>query len=123
MLLQIKKIGLKNIIYDKKEREIMIKSKDELMEDIKVYIGDDTSNEAIELIENISDSINSYTADDTEDWKTKYDELDKSWRAKYKERFFNTEKTDEPNELDETEEIEEKKNYKYEDLFEEKETK
>lgn len=104
----------------------MIKPKDELMADIKSYIGDDTSDESIELIENISDSINSYTAGENEDWKTKYEELDKAWRTKYKERFFSDveeTKKDEVKIDDIDDEQEEKKSYKYEDLFEEKENK
>lgn len=84
----------------------MIKSKDELLADIKTRIGDDTSDEAIALIENISDTIADLEskANDTTDWKAKYEENDNAWRTKYRERFFNSESQQEDDEeLKETE--------------------
>ena len=49
------------------------------------FIGDDTSEEAIELIEDVSDS---WDEGDGEDWKAKYDELDADWKKRYRDRFF-----------------------------------
>ena len=49
------------------------------------FIGDDTSEEAIELIEDVSDS---WDEGDGEDWKSKYDELDADWKKRYRDRFF-----------------------------------
>ena len=66
-----------------------VKTKDEIMEAVKKRIGDDTSDEAISLLEDVTDTFTDYetkVADKT-DWKTKYDELDASWRKKYMERF------------------------------------
>lgn len=61
----------------------MKRSREELLEDVRAYIGDDTSDAAVTLIENVSDSYE----EPGEDWKAKYEELDASWRQKYLDRF------------------------------------
>jgi len=48
-------------------------SRDELVTQLSAFIGDNNSDEAISLMENVSDSFES----DGEDWKAKYDELDR----------------------------------------------
>lgn len=91
-------------------------SKDELIEKVKKYVGDRTDDETIEIIEDISDSIDTSDADE---WRQKYEENDKMWRDKYVSRFFD--KTGEGLETP-TEHEEEEKEYKsYEDLFEKEE--
>lgn len=91
-------------------------SKDELIEKVKKYVGDRTDDETIEIIEDISDSIDSSDADE---WKKKYQENDKMWRDKYISRFLEKKE----DELDTpTEQEEEEKEYNsYEDLFEKEE--
>lgn len=72
-----------------------VKDRDSILAAVKQMIGDNTSDEAIALMEDITDTITDYetkTADKT-DWKAKYDEMDASWRRKYIERFSG--KTDE----------------------------
>lgn len=86
-------------------------SKDELIEKVKKYVGDRTDDETIEIIEDISDSIDSSDADE---WKKKYEENDKMWRDKYISRFF--EKNDVENK-DPTNEDDEKEYKTFEDLF------
>ena len=59
---------------------------------------------AISMIEDISDSFDSFGGDDTNEWKTKYEEIKK----KYVDRFLNKEekpeeKGDEETEVEETE--------------------
>ena len=63
----------------------------EFMEKVNTIIGDRTDDEALSFIEDCKDTISS----DGDDWKAKYDEqvtkneeLEKSWREKYKARFF-----------------------------------
>jgi hypothetical protein len=66
-----------------------VKTRDEIMEAIRKRIGEDTSDEAISLLEDVTDTFADYetkVADKT-DWKTKYDEMDASWRKKYMDRF------------------------------------
>lgn len=58
-------------------------SKDELIEKVRKYVSDRNDDETIEIIEDISDSIDS--SDDY--WKQKYEENDKMWRDKYISRF------------------------------------
>lgn len=91
-------------------------SKDELIEKVKKYVGDRTDDETIEIIEDISDSIDS---SDVDEWKQKYEENDKMWRDKYISRFVDKKE----DELDtSTEHEEEEKEYKsYDDLFEKEE--
>lgn len=91
-------------------------SKDELIEKVKKYVGDRTDDETIEIIEDISDSIDSSDADE---WRQKFEDNDKMWRDKYISRFLEKKE----DELDTpTEHEEEEKEYNsFEDLFEEEE--
>lgn len=66
-----------------------VKDRDSILSAVKQMIGDNTSDEAIALMEDITDTITDYetkVADKT-DWEAKYDEMDASWRRKYIERF------------------------------------
>lgn len=91
-------------------------SKDVLLEKVKNYIGDRTDDETLEILEDISDSVDTSDADE---WKQKYEENDKMWRDKYISRFFDK-KEEEPEPPTEHEEVE-KEYSSYEDLFEEEE--
>lgn len=90
-----------------------VKTVDEIMAKVRERIGEDDSDEAIEFIEDISDTLESFS--NAEDWKTKYEENDKKWREKYRDRFFTSK---EEVEEDDIEEPEEKEKKKFEDLFE-----
>ena len=66
-----------------------VKTRDEIMEAIRKRIGEDTSDEAISLLEDVTDTFTDYetkVADKT-DWKAKYDEMDARWRKTYMDRF------------------------------------
>lgn len=91
-------------------------SKNELIEKVKKYVGDRTDDETIEIIEDITDSLDTSDADE---WRQKYEENDKMWRDKYISRFLEK-KDDEPDTPTEHEE-EEKEYNSFEDLFEEEE--
>ena len=65
----------------------------DFMERVKSVIGDRDDDEALSFLEDCKDTI----TDEKDDWKEKYDalleekeELDKSWRTKYKERFYSS---------------------------------
>ena len=90
-----------------------VKTVDEIMAKVRERIGEDDSDEAIGFIEDISDTLESLS--NAEDWKTKYEENDKKWREKYRDRFFTSK---EEVEEDDIEEPEEKEKKKFEDLFE-----
>ena len=111
----------------------MVRSKDEILASIKTRIGEDTSDEAIALIEDINDSFDDlstrvaeagdwkdkYEKNDAE-WKEKYEKNDADWRTKYTDRFF-TPSGDDPiekiGEELEKEQPDETKKLSYEDLF------
>lgn len=95
-----------------------VRTSAELLESIRTRFADDTSDETLELIEDVSDTLNDYesrTADNT-DWKNKYEENDKKWREKYRDRFF----SGDPTTNNDDEDIEVKENEtpsKFSDLF------
>lgn len=90
-----------------------ILSREEAIEKLSNFIGDNDSDEAIELLEDISDTLTG----DGEDWKTRYEENDKEWRRKYKERFLGKSNEDE----EETIEEDDEEVTDYDDLFKEEE--
>ena len=94
-----------------------IKTKQEILEKIKQKMGDDTSDETIALIEDVTDTIDDYErrAADNTDWKKKYNDLDADWRKKYTERFFSGESVQETPDEQPVEQPE--VNLTYENLF------
>lgn len=69
----------------------MVKSKADILEAIKKRIGEDSSDEALSFLEDVTDTLNDYdekAKGDGTDWKSKYEENDKQWRDRYRERFF-----------------------------------
>ena len=86
---------------------------DELIAKIKTKIGEDTSDESIALLEDVTDTFNANN--DGEDWKTKYEENDKEWRKKYIDRFSGSGGSA----PDEEEEEEEEEKTTFGDLFKE----
>lgn len=66
-------------------------SKSDLLTKIKERIGEDSSDEALSFIEDVTDTLDDFESKvkgDGEDWKAKYEENDKAWRERYKSRFF-----------------------------------
>lgn len=60
-------------------------SKEDLIAKLNASFGENLSDDNISLLEDVADTIDSFS--DAEDWKTKYEENDASWRKRYKERF------------------------------------
>lgn len=94
-----------------------IRNREELLGAVQQHFGDDTSDETLALIEDITDTMTELEtkAKDTTDWKKKYDENDSAWRKKYRDRFF----SGGSGEDDEPEEKPEPKKLTYENLFKE----
>lgn len=95
-----------------------IKTRDEIMEAIRARVGEDTSDEALAFIEDVSDTISDMEtrSANSREWEKKYRENDDAWRKKYKERFYkpvNTQGQDPDSEEPE------KKCLTYNDLFKE----
>lgn len=99
-----------------REGSEMIKTKDEIIASIKTRIGEDNSDEAISLLEDVSDTLNDYEdrVSDQTDWKQKYEDNDNQWRSRYKERFMTSSAQEEPDTEDEEETTAPKR---FEDLF------
>lgn len=94
-------------------------TKEQLMEDVRTHIGDDTSDSALALIENINDTVNDLETranGDGTDWKKKYEDNDKEWRKKYTDRFFSNEPENVPD-PDPEDPPEEHTPMNFEDLF------
>ena len=64
----------------------MVKTKEEIMEEIRAYIGDRSDDQTISLIENISDTIDDYAAHG--DYDEKLMAVEAEWRRKYIDRFM-----------------------------------
>ena len=101
-----------------------VKTKAEILESIRSRVGDSTDDETLEFLEDVTDTLSDLEtrASDSTDWKGKYEELDKTWREKYRERFFSSEPKEEDKKGDEEfEEKEDKEKKTYESLFDVKE--
>ena len=85
-------------------------TKEQMLERIKQRIGEDTSDDALKLIEDVSDTINDYET------KTK-DTTD--WEKKYKDRFFNAPAKDEKDDSESDDEESKENKLTYENLFKE----
>lgn len=98
-----------------------IKSKDEILASLKEILKEDTSDEAIAIIEDVTDTFDDFSTrqSDNTDWKQKYEDNDKEWRQKYRDRFFNHSNNPEEKEDVFPEEIIEEKT-KFEELFDQK---
>lgn len=62
-----------------------IKNADEIMQRLKAKFGEDDSEETLELVADISDTISASTG---EVWKKKFEENDAVWKKKYRDRFY-----------------------------------
>lgn len=104
----------------------MVLNKEDFMKRLQERIGEDTSDEAMSFIEDMTDTFNDMetrsSGNNGEQWQKKYDELDKTWREKYKARFFNSETTPEDTKNVQEDDVKDDGNEKtYADLFEERE--
>lgn len=107
----------------------MKRTKEELLSQIKVIIGDNTSDEVLTLLTDINDTLDGST--DTEvvelrqkvtDLETKVKETDEAWRQKYRDAFFSPQidpqPTQQPDDLDAgNKEVDEDEKETFDDLF------
>ena len=63
---------------------------EEILESIKTRVGDSTEDADLKFLEDVTDTLSELKSktENQEDWKTKYEENDKRWREKYRDRFF-----------------------------------
>ena len=92
-----------------------VKPISELLASVSSIIGENTSDEALTLLEDITDTFNDR---DNTDWKKKYEDNDRDWRNRYKERFLSGDTSLDPK-SDEDEDPEPEKPLTFENLFKE----
>lgn len=100
----------------------MVRTKDELLNNIKNILGDNDSDDALAILEDVADTFADFDnkVNDTTDWKSKFEENDKAWRTKYKERFSapikSEDDSDDGNDIHDTDDEPEKPKT-FDDLF------
>ena len=96
-----------------------IKTKEEILEQVRSLLNESTSDEALSLIEDIDDTVSDFenrTKENT-DWKEKYEENDATWRKRYHDRFFNHSADNDDNPDDDESNEDKPKTYTYDELF------
>lgn len=94
-----------------------VKTREEILSAIREHFGDDTSDETLTFIEDVTDTFSDLEAKANpggKDWEAEAKKIDADWRKKYKERFFSGKQDD-----DTDEEEKESKPMRFEDLFKE----
>lgn len=61
----------------------MVLTKEELIQAIRDAIGDSTTDAAIALLENVSDTTDYYISRDSTNWEEKYAAMETEWADKY----------------------------------------
>lgn len=95
-----------------------VRTRDEILSSIREHFGDDTSDETLVLVEDLTDTITDFenkAKTNGTDWEQKYKDNDAAWRKKYRDRFFSGGSVDDDDEPEQPE----KKNYTFENLFKE----
>lgn len=93
-----------------------IRSREEINTQISTLLGENNSDDVINLMEDIADTMNDLETranGDGKDWKAEYEKNDKAWRDKYMARFMSGDNTDD----NDNPRLDEPKNYRFEDLF------
>lgn len=67
-----------------------VRTTEEILESIRTRVGGSTEDADLEFLEDVTDTLSDLKSktEGQEDWKTKYEENDKMWREKYRDRFF-----------------------------------
>lgn len=76
----------------------MVKSLDEILAELKTVFGDNITDDVVRAIEDVNDTLSEYAG-----YKSRYDDLDKSWRMRYIERFGSSVQEEKPEEETEVE--------------------
>nr|DAP09121.1 MAG TPA: hypothetical protein [Caudoviricetes sp.] len=70
-----------------------VKTREEILEELKVRVGEQSDDETIAFLEDVTDTLSDLETKakgDGTDWKTKYKENDAEWRKRYTERFYSS---------------------------------
>ena len=80
-----------------------IRTSEEILKAVSGAFGEDSSDETIALVEDITDTLadlEKKANNDNENWKKKYEDNDAAWRKKYRDRFFSAGSGDDGGEPD-----------------------
>ena len=88
-------------------------SKEEFMGAVQRVVGERDDDEALSFMDEMSDTYDSMTNNQGEDWEQRYKDNDAEWRKRYRERFLSKPEIEE-----DFEEVAENKITTFEDLFE-----
>lgn len=71
-----------------------VRTTEEILESIKTRVGDSTEDADLKFLEDVTDTLSDLRSksEGQEDWKAKYEENDKQWREKYRDRFLRKKK-------------------------------
>lgn len=75
-------------------RKMAVKTREELLESIRTRLGEQTDDETIAFLEDVTDTLTDFETRANgggEDWEQRYKDNDAEWRKKYTERFFSSE--------------------------------
>lgn len=95
----------------------MVRTKEEILNLVKDILKNDTSDSALSLVEDLSDTLDNTKPSDETDWKTKYEENDAQWRQRYRDRFFSKPAQEDPDEADDPAPEETNEPKTFSDLF------
>lgn len=108
----------------------MVLTKEEFLANLKSRVGEDTSDEALKYLEDMTDTFNDLTKKalgnkkTDEEWEKELKAKDEEWRIKYRERFFNSDASsgdnDDPLLTPPKDEPKPEETVTYDDLFDEK---
>lgn len=66
-------------------------NKDTILARLRENFNDNDSDDVLGLLEDVTDTLNDYQSrlEENGNWKERYEQNDREWRQKYKDRFFN----------------------------------
>lgn len=76
-----------------------VRTREEILAEVRARLGEQTDDETIAFMEDISDTISDLETKakgDGTEWKTKFEENDAEWRKKYIERFYSSDPNPDP---------------------------
>lgn len=91
-----------------------VRTRDEIMAQLQTFIGEDTSDEALSFVQDVSDTLgNDNSAERITELETQLRTQDDEWRKKYRDAFF----TGKPDESFKDDDEEDNTPRRFEDLF------
>lgn len=100
-----------------------IRTQEELLNEVREFLGENSDDSALNFLEDITDTLSDLhtRASNDIDWEKKYNDLDASWKQRYRDRFFTPVDEEDPdgNLPDDFIEKEPPKQLMFEDLFKE----